>query len=146
MMLICPAGGMHALPREVRWTDIAGLRLVGLQRDNPMQRLIDEQLVRAGRSAAPDATCNFLETQIAMVEAGAGAAVTPSSTALACVKRKVTMHALVDPVVWTDFCWESSSERELSRSAEDFGEFLKGYLEHIADQAPRAHEHHLASA
>jgi DNA-binding transcriptional LysR family regulator len=137
MMLICPADGMRRLPLEVRWPDIVGLRLVGLPHGNPIQRVVDEQLARVGRGALSDATCNFLETQIAMVEAGVGAGVTPTSAAAACVKRKVTMHALVDPVIWTDICWVSSSARELSSSAEDFGDFLKSYLTHIADQGPR---------
>src|SRR5262245_19762001 len=136
MMLICPADGVHELPLEVRWPEVAGLRLVGLPRDNPIQRLIDEQLARAGRGTAADATCNFLETQIAMVEAGVGSAVMPTSTAPACVKRKVTMHAITDPVIWTDFCWMSSRTRELPRTAEHFGEFLRGYLTHILDHAP----------
>jgi LysR family transcriptional regulator, carnitine catabolism transcriptional activator len=138
LMLICPADGLHELPLELRWSDIAGLRLIGLPRDAPVQQLVDEQLVRAGRAGSADVTCNFLETQIAMVEAGAGAAVTPTSAAPACVKRKLTMHALVDPVVWTEFCWVSSRSRELSPCAEDFGEFLRFYLTHIADQGPSA--------
>jgi DNA-binding transcriptional LysR family regulator len=71
-----------------------------------------------------------------MVEAGVGAAVMPTSTAPACVKRKVTMHAIVEPVIWTDFCWMSSRTRELSRTAEHFGEFLRGYLSHISGDAP----------
>ena len=138
LMLIAPADAEHALPLEVRWSDIAALRLIGLPPGYPIQQLVDEQLRRAGRSAPADATCNFLETQIAMVEAGAGAAVTPTSAAPACVKRRVTMHALVDPVVWTEFCWISSRARELSPFGEDFGEFLRGYLTHIAGQGPRA--------
>jgi hypothetical protein len=48
------------------------------------------------------------------------------------------MHALVDPVVWTDFCWLSNRSRELSPRAEDFGEFLRDYLTHLADQGPSA--------
>ena len=95
-----------------------------------------EQLSRAGRATPPDATCNFLETQIAMVESGAGAAVIPASAAPACAKRQVTMHTLVDPVVWAEFCWLSSRARALSPSAEDFGDFLRGYLTHICDQGP----------
>jgi len=138
LMLICPADGTRKLPLEVRWSDIARMRLVGLPSDYPLQQLVDEQLVRAGRAAPAEAICNFLETQIAMVEVGAGAAVMPTSAAPACVKRKVTMHALVDPVVWTDFCWVSSRSRELSPNAEDFGDFLRGYLTHIGTQAPRA--------
>jgi DNA-binding transcriptional LysR family regulator len=136
MMLICPDEASYALPLEVRWTDVAALRLVGLRSEHPMQQPVREQLARVGRVTPPDATCNFLETQIAMVEAGAGAAVIPTSAAPACVKRNVTMHALVDPVVWTEFCWVSSRSRELSSSADDFGDFLKGYLTHITDQGP----------
>jgi LysR family transcriptional regulator, carnitine catabolism transcriptional activator len=141
LMLICPAEGMRELPLELRWTDLVGLRLVGLPREFPIQKLVDEQLLRAGRTAPVDATCNFLETQIAMVEAGAGAAVTPTSAAPACAKRNLTLHAIVDPVVWTEFCWVSSRSRELTPGADDFGDFLKGYLTHLADQAPRATAH-----
>jgi len=137
LMLICPADDPRELPLELRWSDLTGLRLIGLPPEYPIQKLVNEQLVRVGRATMADTTCNFLETQIAMVEAGAGAAVTPTSAAPACMKRKVTMHAIVDPVVWTDFCWISSRSRELSPSAEDFGEFLRGYLTHIADQGPR---------
>jgi DNA-binding transcriptional LysR family regulator len=136
LMLVCPVGARE-LPLELRWPEVAGLRLIGLPHDAPVQQLVDEQLVRAGRAAPADITCNFLETQIAMVEAGAGAAVIPTSAAPACVKRKLTMHALIDPVVWTEFCWVSSRARELSAYAEDFGEFLRGYLTHITGQAPR---------
>jgi len=82
-------------------------------------------------------TKGYLETQIAMVEAGVGAAVLPTSAATACAKRNVTMHAIVDPVVWTQFCWVSSRSRTLSSRAEDFGEFLRGYLTHMGNQAPR---------
>jgi LysR family carnitine catabolism transcriptional activator len=138
LMLICPADGRRELPLEVCWAEIAGLRLVGLPREFPIQQLVDEQLARAGRSAPADLTCNYIETQIAMVEAGVGVAVTPTSAASACVKRKLTMHALVDPVVWTDFCWVTNRSRELSPHAEDFGHFLRDYLSHIADQGPSA--------
>ena len=138
LMLICPADDPRELPLELRWSDLLGLRLIGLPPEYPIQKLVNEQLARAGRPTMADTTCNFLETQIAMVEAGAGAAVTPTSAAPACVKRKLTMHALVDPVVWTEFCWVSSRSRELSPCAEDFGEFLRVYLTHIADQGPSA--------
>jgi DNA-binding transcriptional LysR family regulator len=137
LMLVCPAQTGRELPLEVRWTDIARLRLIGLPRGYPIQQLVDEQLLRAGRFTPVEASCNYLETQIAMVEAGAGAAVVPTSAALTCAKREVTMHALVDPVVWTHFCWATSRSRPLSPRAQDFGEFLRGYLTHIGDQGPR---------
>lgn len=138
MMLICPAEAGRDLPLELRWPDVAALRLVGLQPDNPMQQLVAEQLARAGRATPLDATCSYLETQIAMVEAGAGAGVIPTSTASACAKRKLTMHAVVDPVVCTDVWWLSNRSRALSPLAEDFGAFLKDFLTHIGDQGPAA--------
>lgn len=137
LMFICSADTGRDLPPELRWPDIARLRLVGLPRDYPIQQLVDEQLLRAGRFAPVEANCNYLETQIAMVEAGVGGAVLPTSAAPACAKRNVTMHAIVDPVVWTQFCWVSSRARTLSSRAEEFGEFLRGYLAHIGNLAPR---------
>ena len=115
LMFICSADTGRDLPLELRWSDIARLRLIGLPRDYPVQLLVDEQLLRAGRFAPAEASCNYLETQIAMVEAGVGGAVLPTSAAAACAKRDVTMHAIVDPVVWTQFCWVSSRSRTLSR-------------------------------
>jgi hypothetical protein len=46
------------------------------------------------------------------------------------------MHAIVDPVVWTEFCSVSPRSRQLSPLAEGFREFLRGYLKHIANQGP----------
>jgi len=138
LMLICPARGRRELPLEVPWSEIVGLRLIGLPGDSPIQQLVDEHLVRAGRTTPAEVTCNFIETQLALVESGTGAAIMPTSVASACVKRNVTMHALVEPVAWAEFCWLSSRSRELSPCAEDFGEFLKDYLAHIPADAPLA--------
>src|SRR6185503_3790213 len=49
LMLVCPADTGSELPLELRWADIARLRLIGLPRGYPIQQLVDEQLVRAGR-------------------------------------------------------------------------------------------------
>jgi len=136
LMLICPTRGRRELPLEVSWSEIAAMRLIGLPGDSPIQQLVTENLARVGRSAPAEVICNFIETQIALVEVGAGVAVMPTSVAAACVRRNVTMHALVDPVAWAEFCWLSSRSRELSPCAEDFGEFLKEYLAHVALEAP----------
>jgi DNA-binding transcriptional LysR family regulator len=135
LMLACPEEAARDLPAIVRWGDVAAQRLIGLPSGYPIQRLVDEQLARAGRTAPPELVCNFLETQIAMVEAGAGAAVTPASALPACAKRRISVHAIVDPVVWSDLFWVVNRAHKLSASAEEFGAFLKGYLGRIAEQA-----------
>jgi len=78
--------------------------------------------------------CNYLETQIAMVEVGAGAAIVPTTAAPACSRRRIRMHAIFDPVVRTDFYWIVSRTRAIPASAEDFSVYLKDYLAQIAEQ------------
>jgi DNA-binding transcriptional LysR family regulator len=134
LMLICAEDGSTHLAPRLRWPEVAALRLIGAPRDYPIQVLVDEQLALAGRHAPPETLCNYVETQIAMVEVGAGAAVVPTSAAPACAKRRIRMHAIFDPVVCTDFYWVVSRTRSISASAEDFSLYLKDYLGQIAEQ------------
>jgi len=134
LMLICAEDAPAHLAPAVRWPEVAALRLIGAPRDYPIQVLVDEQLALAGRHAPPDMVCNYLETQIAMVEVGAGAAVIPTAAAPACAKRRIRMHAIFDPVVRTSFYWVVSRTRKISGSAEDFSLYLKDYLGQIAEQ------------
>lgn len=136
LALISAADLSPALPRELRWRDIVAQKLVGLPPDYAIQHLIDEQLARAGRHAPPEVVCNFLETQIAMVEVGAGVAVIPTFAAPACAKRGVTLHAIVDPVVTSDFYWMANRARKLSGTAEGFHAFLREYFSEIAARWP----------
>ena len=66
---------------------------------------------------------NYFETQIAMVEAGAGSAVLPSFCLPACRGRKVATAELTDPVVPIDLMQMVRRGRELPGAAE-FGAFL----------------------
>src|SRR5262249_24058363 len=135
LLLACPEDAARDLPAVVRWSDVASQRLIGLPSAYPIQRLVDEQLARAGRTAPPELVCNFLETQIAMVEAGAGAAVTPASALPACAKRRVSMHAIGDPGGGSDPFWVGHRAHKLPPPAGGFAAFLKGYLGRIAEQA-----------
>lgn len=138
LVLVCPEQTSRGLPAAVRWADVAALRLIGLPSVHPIQRLVDEQLPRVGRYAPPELVCNFLETQFAMVEAGAGAAVTSASFAPACARRRVSVHAIVDPVVWSTLYWVRNRAHKLSSAADAFGAFLKDHLGRIAEQVPLA--------
>src|SRR5204863_505134 len=92
--LFITQSGMSVLGPRVRWVDIAARKLVGSPPDAPVQELVDEHLRRVGRHQPPEIVCNYLETQIAMVESGAGLAVMPTLALPACLKRRVTLHAL----------------------------------------------------
>jgi LysR family transcriptional regulator, carnitine catabolism transcriptional activator len=116
------------LPHVARWSDLANRRLVGFPSDYPVQQLIDQQLARAGRRAPPDVVCNYLETQIAMVEVGAGIGIVPSYSVPACAKRKIAVHALGEPTVSGSLYWVTSRARKLPEAAEGFSAYLKEYL------------------
>jgi LysR family carnitine catabolism transcriptional activator len=132
MMLIRPADQAAPSGSVVRWAEIVDKRFVGCAPANPLQQLAEQQLQRAGRRTPPDIVCNYLETQIAMVEVGAGIAVMPTFAAPACRKRRITMHPLVDPVVSADLNWLVNRGRKLPPGAEDFNEFLKAYIAECA--------------
>ena len=133
LMLIRPTDQAVSPGSAVRWTDIVDAKLIGCAPDNPLQQLAEQQLQRAGRRVPPDAVCNYVETQIAMVEARAGIAVMPTFAAPACRKRRISMHPLVEPVVSADLNWLVNRGRKLPLGAEDFHEFLKAYLAECAE-------------
>jgi DNA-binding transcriptional LysR family regulator len=137
LMLIEPAvqAGLPPLvPR--RWEEIAQHKLLSSPTDNPIQQIIDQNLRRFGRREASDRVFTYWETQIAMVEAGAGAAVIPTFAMRACRARKIAMHPLVDPVVPIDLSQLVSRGRKLPPEVPDFGKFLKAYLADWVNPAP----------
>jgi DNA-binding transcriptional LysR family regulator len=76
----------------------------------------------------PSFLLNFLNTQIAMVEAGEGVAIIPSYGLPACRNRRVVMSRLINPVVHTDFNEIRHAGRKLPPVAEEFTYFLQSYI------------------
>jgi DNA-binding transcriptional LysR family regulator len=138
LMLVAPQSAPYRLGQRVRWADIAARKLIGSPPDMPVQELIDSHLRRAGRLTPPDIVCNYIETQVAMVEAGAGIAVLPTLALPACSKRAVTMHSLVDPVAPGTLYWTENRTRKPPVVAEGFSAFLKEYLSGILESWPPA--------
>ncbi|HYY62922.1 MAG TPA: LysR substrate-binding domain-containing protein, partial [Burkholderiales bacterium] len=128
LIAIAARDGAHGLSAEVRWSELARERLIAFPTGNPIRELIDEHLGRAGRREPPDIVCNYLETQIAMVEAGSGVAVVPSFAMHACAKRAITMHALLAPQVSGNVYWLVNRARKLPSGTESFNAFLKDYM------------------
>jgi LysR family transcriptional regulator, carnitine catabolism transcriptional activator len=102
-------------------------RTGGRQRD----RGFDKHLAQAGVVSYPSASLNFLNTQIALVEAGEGFAVIPSFGLPACRNRRV----LVNPVVNLDFYHISTHAKKLPPGAEEFMSFLQSYIARWAGRA-----------
>jgi LysR family carnitine catabolism transcriptional activator len=126
--LVLIAGRAMPIEEPVRWSDVARMRLVGYRSENPVQHLVDHALRTAGRRAAPEVLCNYLETQIAMVEVGAGAAIVPSFAATACAKRDIAAYPLIDPIVSGTLYWMVKRSRKLPPGTESFLAFLRDFI------------------
>lgn len=126
--LVLVAGRSMRLQPPVRWADVVRMRLIGYRSENPVQHLVEHALRAAGRRAPADVQCNYLETQIAMVEVGGGAAVVPSFAAAACAKRDIAVYPLADPVVSGTLYWVAKRSRKLPAGSEAFIAYLRDFI------------------
>jgi DNA-binding transcriptional LysR family regulator len=110
------------------WSALKGEKLISLPRSIPLQQLIDRHLAKAGVPYQPYLTVNYLNTQIAMVEAGHGIALVPSYGHIACRDRSIVMSRLVNPAVHLDSYQIRHAGRKLPPVAEEFASFLQSYI------------------
>ena len=116
------------------WAALKGGTSITLTPTSPLQQLIDKHLDQVGVASHPSAL-NYLNTQIALVEAGEGFAVIPSFGLPACRNRKVLVSRLVNPVVSLDFYQISNRGKKLPPGAEEFMSFLQSYIARWAGRA-----------
>ncbi|MBL0422987.1 LysR family transcriptional regulator [Ramlibacter sp. AW1] len=94
-----PRPGASGLQPSQPWSSLAGLPLVSLPPDNPIQALIEKQLARSGRPHEDRPRVNLIGTIIGMVRAGAGHAVIPSFALAECLRQQLDVALLREPMV-----------------------------------------------
>jgi LysR family transcriptional regulator, carnitine catabolism transcriptional activator len=134
-MVIRPDNNPAFRRATTTWSALKGETSITLTPTSPLQHLIDRHLAHAGVVSYPSATLNYLNTQIAMVEAGEGFAVIPSFGLPACRNRKVVVSRLINPVVSLDFYQISNRGKKLPSGAEEFMSFLQSYISRWAGRA-----------
>jgi DNA-binding transcriptional LysR family regulator len=127
-MVIRADNGNQSRGATTTWSALEGEKLISLPPSIPLQQLVDRHLAKAGVTYQPNLTVNYLNTQIAMVEAGQGVAIIPSYGLPACRTRKLAMSRLINPVVPLDFSQIRLGGRKLPPVAEDFTSFLQSYI------------------
>ena len=110
------------------WSALKGERLVSVAAAVPLQQFVDRHLARAGVTSAPGIVVNYLNTQIAMVEAGEGAAIVPSYALPDCRHRKIAVSRLINPRVHLDLQQIWRAGKKLPPVAEEFTSFLQCYV------------------
>jgi LysR family transcriptional regulator, carnitine catabolism transcriptional activator len=128
LVVIRASSGQQSGRITTAWSALKGEKLVSLRPSIPLQQLVDKHLAKAGVAYQPHLTVNYLNTQIAMVEAEEGVAIIPSYGHLACRDRSITMSRLVNPVVHLDSYQIRHAGRQLPPVAEEFTSFLQSYI------------------
>jgi LysR family transcriptional regulator, carnitine catabolism transcriptional activator len=128
LMVIRTDRGQPSRRATTAWSALKGEKLISLPPSIPLQQLINKHLAKAGGAYQPHLTVNYLNTQIAMVEAGEGVAIIPSYGLLACRDRSIVMSQLVNPVVHLDSYQIRHGGRKLPSVAEEFTSFLQSYI------------------
>jgi LysR family carnitine catabolism transcriptional activator len=132
LMVIRPDSPTALRRTSTTWSALKEERLI---LPAPMRALIDQHLARAGVSSDPAMVLNRFDTLIAMVEAGEGTGIVPSSALPVCQRRHVVMSRLINPTVPMDFYQIRNPGRKLSPAAEGFTAFLQGYIARWAGRA-----------
>jgi LysR family transcriptional regulator, carnitine catabolism transcriptional activator len=118
-------GSHHA---TIAWSALKGEKLISLSPSLPFQRFIDKHLAKAEVKYQPGLEVNYLNTQIAMVEAGEGTAIIPWYGLLACQNRRIAASRLVSPVALVDFHEIRAGGRNFPPAGEEFTSFLQSYI------------------
>jgi DNA-binding transcriptional LysR family regulator len=119
--VLADTGSRHShIGDPVAWKDLPGDILLPLSPSIPLQHIVDKHLAQAGVVTRPAYHLNHIETRIAMVEAGLGAAIVPSFAFVACRRRDVTLRRLVSPSVQIDFYQARSRARKLPAVVDEF--------------------------
>ena len=128
LMVIRADNGNQSRGATTTWSALDREKLISLPPSIPLQQLVDRHLAKAGVKHQPNLTVNYLNTQIALVEAGQGVAIIPSYALPACRNRKLAMSQLINPVVPLDFSQIRLGGRKLPPVAGDFTSFLQSYI------------------
>jgi DNA-binding transcriptional LysR family regulator len=115
---------------DVTWHCLKDVPLIALPKDNPIQRLIEENLAREMVQTGKRTEVGHLETAIAMAEAGFGVAIVPSLSEAICQRFRVRL-SVIRPIVELSFYCITKAGRG---NIEGVGVFSEAFTE-IASNA-----------
>lgn len=96
------------------WASLQDVPLICFPSDNPIQRLVEENLAKERVTTGKRMVVGHLETAIAMAEAGFGVAIVPSISAATCQRFKVQLAPLHPSVEVPFFCITRSGRGDLT--------------------------------
>lgn len=128
LILIRPHQGGRSGGESTPWSALTGETLYTVPAGRPLQHLVSKHLARAGATPKEVVTLNYVETQVALVDAGEGVAVVPSFVLPMCKDRKIRYSRLTNPEVDIEFYAVRNRARKLPAAADEFIDFLQRYM------------------
>ena len=128
LMRVSPSESLPERVGRMPWSSLRSEKLIGIPGGNPIQRVIDTQLGKLGIVRASGVQVSFLNTLIAMVEAGFSTAVMPTFAVAACRRHNVRLDVLTSPKIELAFHKATKRGARNSEAMDAFVELLKDRL------------------
>jgi DNA-binding transcriptional LysR family regulator len=116
----------HTVP----WSSMQDCTMISLPVDNVIQQLVEANMPKPEKPAAPRRSYSHVETVIAMVAAGMGTAVLPTFATQACKRYDVRTNLLSDPEVSLGFY-------RITKRGRPLPEFLEAFTAIMVEVLPR---------
>ena len=114
----------------ITWQALQDKTLICFSVDNPIQHLIEENLLKEGITTKNRTKVGHLETAIAMVEAGFGIAIVPSISEAICQRFNVMLNVIQPVVELSFYCITRAGRGHI----ETIQQFSKAF-QHVAQQS-----------
>ena len=140
MVAVLPRRHPLARAKHLALTDLLDTPLVLMDRDSSVRRIVDQACAAQGRIATPAYEPAFMATAVAMVRAGLGATLLPSSALEIATAADLVVHPLDEPGLTRQLGLLKRRERSHSPAALAFIETLIDHAEVRLrkSRAPRA--------
>ena len=134
LMFLSPPGKERGgLQASRSWASIAGMPLVSLPADNPIQAIVEKQLAQFGDRQGERMRVNLIGTVLAMVRAGHGHAVVPAFVRDACLQLGLGVSMLSAPATHIALYLVSQRGKRPTPAAQEFAAELIRATERLMD-------------
>jgi DNA-binding transcriptional LysR family regulator len=106
--------------RSLAWSRLPDLPLIALSPETPVQEVIEQCLLEAGVARAAKQVCNNMQTMLAMVASGFGAAILPSMVMPFCPTDRFDVARLTAPATHLQLYRITKKGHQLSPVATPF--------------------------
>jgi DNA-binding transcriptional LysR family regulator len=119
---------------SVSWTSLQDVPLLCFHKDNPVQRLVDDNLAKACVAPSTRTIVSHMETAISMAEAGFGVAILPSLSKATCQRYRVRVDP-IEPLVELAFYCITQAGRGQLEIVHQFSDVFADVARHFEEQA-----------